>query len=81
LVYTFFRSPNRAELRYECPVRKPDAYLVMELEAAILQLKQGKRSDIDVVRMLEIFEILEASGHANLAALAAGIATQGARIP
>jgi hypothetical protein len=61
-------------------VRKPNAYLVMELEAAILQLKQGKRSDIDIVRMLEIFELMRSSGHESLALMAAQIATQAARI-
>jgi hypothetical protein len=62
-------------------VRKPNPYLVLELEAALVQLKRGNRSDIDIVRMLEIFELMRASGHESLALMAAQIATQGARIP
>jgi hypothetical protein len=62
-------------------VRTPNFHLVMELEAAIVELKQGNRSNIDIVRMLEIFELMRSSGHESLALMAAQIATQGARIP
>ena len=60
------------KLRREVPAE------ILELEEAILKLKQGRRGDIDVIRMLELYEHFHSMRQDYFASMAAEIATQAA---
>ena len=51
-----------------------------ELDEALEKLKRDRSEEIEMVRMLEIYELLRAAGKSHWALLAAEIVTQAVRL-